>query len=69
MNKFAASYPFFSYLDRLSARCVNLQRALTQIKSSPVWRWSAPLRFVDDYLRRLRRKKHLRARAVVQHAE
>lgn len=67
MREGAKTHSLSGYLDRLVKKREALKGELNAIHQSWSWKLMAPLRLVDDYLRRQRRKKHLKSRAVTSH--
>ena len=67
MSEHAKTHPLSGYLDRLVKKREVLKGELSAIHQSWSWKFMAPLRVVDDYLHRQRRKKHLKSRAVTSH--
>ena len=67
MHEYTALAPMYAYLDRLLKKRSRLKRVVSEIRESWMWKFIAPLRYVDDKLRERRRNKHLQNRAVVSH--
>jgi hypothetical protein len=67
MNEYTTLAPMYAYLDRLLKKRSRLKRVVSEIRESWMWKFMAPLRFIDNKLRERRRKKHLQNRAIVSH--
>lgn len=56
-SEFALISPTYQYLDTLLKRNKNLERQIRTIRKSLPWKLIYPLRFIDDALRKRRRRK------------
>ena len=65
--QFTVNDPMYGYVERLLKNQQQLQVTLESMQQSWSWKFLAPLRWIDDFLRAQRRKRHLQKRAVTDH--
>ncbi len=63
-NEFENYYPIYCYIDTILKRNKASQKILRNIQKSIIWKLLYPIRWADDFFRKLRAKKRTKKRLV-----